>query len=231
MTVTFSGLDSSGSILYTGSVTNVSVLAGQNTDLGTIALYAVVHSISGTITSGGVGVPGVFLTLTEEGSTVPVTGQTDSTGYYTISGLFAGNYTVVASSPAYILSPSSLSVTVSTANVTGQDFTATPLTYSLQGTVTNGSGTGIGGVTVTVNSGSHVSSALSDTTGHYIITGLPNSTYSVSAFLTGYAFTPASGGILIYNANSPDYNFIGSNTGSITGTLIWESTGTISFGW
>jgi subtilase family serine protease len=90
-------------------------------------------SISGNVsTSGGGGdsgpllpaapLAGVTMTLTGAAS---ATTTTDSNGNYTFTGLANGNYTVTPSLSGYVFTPTSRNVTVSGANVTGQNFTGT----------------------------------------------------------------------------------------------------------
>jgi parallel beta-helix repeat protein len=78
------------------------------------------YSISGTIgpsASGG----GVTVALTGASSG---TTTTDSSGNYTFSGLGGGSYTLTPSKNGYDFSPPSESETISTANVTDANFTA-----------------------------------------------------------------------------------------------------------
>jgi serine protease len=78
------------------------------------------YSISGTITtSAGTAIPGVIV------STGSATATTNSSGAYTLSGLSNGTYTLTPSLGGYTFSPASRSVTVNSADVTGQDFTGT----------------------------------------------------------------------------------------------------------
>jgi len=78
------------------------------------------HSISGTVTlSTGGGLSGVTVTAGSASAT------TDTSGNYTISGLADGTYTVTPSKSGYTFSPANYSVTVSGADVTGKNFTAT----------------------------------------------------------------------------------------------------------
>jgi hypothetical protein len=89
----------------------------------------VTYSVSGTITLSGSGLSGVTVTAGAS------SGTTNSSGAYTISGLANGTYTVTPSLSGYTFSPTSQSVTVSGANVTGINFTATATGGEL---VTNG---------------------------------------------------------------------------------------------
>jgi serine protease len=79
------------------------------------------YSISGTITTAtGAALAGVTVS---RGS---ATTTTNSAGVYTFTGLANGTYTITPSLSGYTFSPSSRSVTVSGANVSGQNFTGTP---------------------------------------------------------------------------------------------------------
>ena len=81
------------------------------------------YSISGTVTENNTGLSGVTATLTQGGATA-ATATTDSSGNYTFSSLANGSYVVTPSKSSYIFSPTSITVTVNGANVTGQNFTA-----------------------------------------------------------------------------------------------------------
>jgi hypothetical protein len=78
------------------------------------------YSISGTV-SGDVA-NGVTMTLAGAGTG---TATTNSSGTYSFSGLANGTYTVTPSLSGYTFTPSSQSVTISGANRTGINFTAT----------------------------------------------------------------------------------------------------------
>jgi secreted trypsin-like serine protease len=81
------------------------------------------YSISGTITnSAGAGISGVTVSNGSASAT------TNSSGAYTLSGLGNGTYTLTPSLSGYSFSPASRSVTVNSANVSGQDFSGTAST-------------------------------------------------------------------------------------------------------
>ncbi|NVN92519.1 MAG: carboxypeptidase regulatory-like domain-containing protein [Desulfuromonadales bacterium] len=81
------------------------------------------YSISGTTkTSTGTVIPGVTITLS--GPTVAAM-ATDANGKYSFTGFANGSYTLSASIDGY--SFSNISLAVNNADVTGQDFTATPI--------------------------------------------------------------------------------------------------------
>ena len=94
--------------------------AGSATVTATVTTGTATYSISGTVTlSTGGGLSGVTL------STTGATATTDGSGNYTLGGLANGTYTVTPSLSGYTFSPASLSVTISGANQTGKNFTAT----------------------------------------------------------------------------------------------------------
>jgi inhibitor of cysteine peptidase len=77
------------------------------------------YSISGTVTAGGVALSGATVSLS--GTTNKVA-TTDASGNYTFTIVGNGSYTVTPSRAGYTFSPANRSVTVSGADVTGQDF-------------------------------------------------------------------------------------------------------------
>jgi hypothetical protein len=85
------------------------------------------YSISGTV-SGEVK-SGVTITLSGAGTG---TTTTNSSGNYSFSGLVAGSYTLTPSLAGYTITPTSLSPTISSANITGQNFVvgAAPTAFS-----------------------------------------------------------------------------------------------------
>ena len=85
------------------------------------AVAPVTYTVSGTITLSGAGLSGVTV------STTGATATTDTSGNYTLTGLTSATYTVTPSKSGYSFTPASQSVTVSGANVTGINFTATVL--------------------------------------------------------------------------------------------------------
>jgi hypothetical protein len=88
--------------------------AGSFTVTGTVTAGSTTYSISGSA-----GTPGAAVTAGTQGAT------SDASNNYTIAGLANGTYTVTPSKSGCTFSPASQSVTVSGANVTGKNFTAT----------------------------------------------------------------------------------------------------------
>ncbi|HYC93360.1 MAG TPA: pre-peptidase C-terminal domain-containing protein [Thermoanaerobaculia bacterium] len=88
--------------------------AGGYTITGTVTTPVATYSISGSA-----GTPGATVTAGSQGAT------SDASNNYTIGGLANGTYTVTPSKSGCTFSPASTSVTISGANVTGTNFTAT----------------------------------------------------------------------------------------------------------
>ena len=124
------------------------------------------YSVSGTIaTSAGAGISGVSVS---NGSTSVVT---NSSGVYTFTGVANGTYTLTPSLSGFTFSPATRSVSVSGANVTGQNFT----------------GTASGGGGSTLTKGVPVT-GLTATTGNSL-----NYTLSVPAGASNLSFTLSGG--------------------------------------
>jgi inhibitor of cysteine peptidase len=111
---------------------------------------------------------------------------TDANGFYAISGLPTGVYTLTATRSGYQITPASRTVTVND-HLSGQDFTATLLTYTISGRVTDGAGNGVAGVTVSAGA----RSATTDANGFYAISGLSSGVYALRAEKPGCLIEPA----------------------------------------
>ncbi len=180
------------------------------TGLGTVDVDALVNNWNGTTTTysisgtvSGAATSGVTMTLSGAAS---ATTTTASGGTYSFAGLANGSYTVTPSKSGYTFSPASASETVSGANITGVNFTATAVpTYSISGTITL-NGAGLSGVTVS----SGTASATTSSAGAFTLTGFPSGTYTVTPSLTGYTFSPASQSVTVSTANVTGVNFTAS---------------------
>ncbi len=200
--------------------------AGDNTNFGDsyVANYALLYisggtppentySISGQVTLSGSGLSGVVVATNDDD-----TATTDGNGNYTISGLVDGNYTITPSKTGYTFSPTSTSVTISGANQTGKNFTATAVpTYSISGNINDGTNP-ISSVKVSVTGGINV---YTDASGNYIVNGLLNGNYTLTPSKTGYTFNPTSRNVTISGANQTGQNFTGTviPTYSVSGNI------------
>jgi GH18 family chitinase len=175
------------------------------------------YDISGSIspTAGG---NGATVTL---GGAKTATTTANSSGAYSFTGLTNGTYTVTPSDAGYTYNPSTQSVTVSGAGVTGVNFTATPQggqTFTISGTISPTAGGS--GATVTLNGAANATTT-ANASGVYTFTGLVNGSYTVTPTNTGYTFAPASQSVTISGANVTGLNFTASiaQTYSISGTI------------
>ena len=180
---------------------------------------AATYTVSGTITlSGGGALQGATVTATGGSSSPSAT--TDSSGSYTITGLADGTYTLTPTLSGYAFTPATASVTVSGADVTGQNFTAS-LGYSISGTVTLSGGSGLAGVTLSTGTGI---TATTDSSGNYTLSPLPVGVYTVTPALAGYTFSPASLSVTIVNTNVEGQNFTASTSSAAADSPGAEET-------
>ncbi len=157
-------------------------------------------SISGTITSGGGALAGVTVTLSGAANKRTTT---DANGYYSFNVLGNGTYTIMPSKTGYGFAPSIRTVTVSDANITGQDFIG--MTFSISGTIT-ANGSPLSGVTL-VLSGVASKRTTTDANGNYTFSILANGSYTVTPSRTGYSFTPPNRSVTINDANVGGQDF------------------------
>jgi hypothetical protein len=169
-------------------------------------------SISGKVTIGTppTGLAGVTVAL---GSYSAITA---SDGTYTISPILPGaKGLLIASRPGYTFSPASISVATMTADLSGKNFVATQLKYTISGKVTV-NGAGLKGVKIqTSSSGLTIPAVTTNSSGSFTIPGLlSNHVYTVTPQLAGYSFNPTSfvSPVLLSN-----------QTASFAATLLYEN--------
>src|ERR1700722_4417459 len=174
-------------------------------------------SISGTIS--GTGGNGATVTLS---GTSSATTTTNSSGSYTFTGLAQGTYAVTPSHTGFTFSPTSLAETLSTASITGANFTSTSTaTFSISGTIPPTSGGS--GATVTL-SGAAAATTTTSSSGAYTFTGLANGNYTVTPSLSGFAFTPASSAVTVNGANKTGVNFTAASNAPHAVSLNWSAS-------
>lgn len=132
---------------------------------------------------------------------------TDAQGYYALPGLSAGTYTITASETGYTFSPLSSTLTVS-ADTIQQDFTGTPLTYSISGNV-SGDSNCVSSVSISDGAG-HTTTTASN--GNYSLSGLPAGTYTLTASRTGCAFSASFTQPVTVPPNATGANFTGTSS-------------------
>lgn len=164
------------------------------------------YRISGVVaTAGNVGIADVTVLLTGSGTTFATT---DSSGLYSFAGAANGSYTLTPSLAGYTFAPLSRGISVSGADLPGQNFIGTPpvATYSISGTVTSG-GVALAGVTVTL-SGSGSTTTTTDSGGNYSFSGAQDGNYTLSSAKAGYVLTPDSLPVVVNGANQTAMNFV-----------------------
>jgi hypothetical protein len=155
-------------------------VTGQNFN-GT--LIPTSFNITGIVTFNGSGLAGVSVTAGSFAAT------TLSDGSYSITGVPNGSYTLSASKSGYSFSPSSIPITVSNANITGQNFTgaATPTTITVTGYVKDQSTLqGVSGVVVNFTSAGVVKSATTASDGSFSVS-LLSGEYTYATVKSGYS--------------------------------------------
>ncbi len=232
-TTQFTGVDPNGNpITVSNELTNFGweyvwhchILGHEENDMMRPIVMLTTFSISGQVTTasstGPVALPGVTVKLTGASTR---TATTDLSGNYTFTGLSYGNYTVTPGLTGYSFTPTNRAVTISGASVTGQDFTSvfSGAGYSISGTATTTGPSGLvplPGVTV-ILSGSSTGTATTDGAGNYTFTGLGNGSYTVTPFMSGYGFTPASRAVTVSGASIIAQDFTAFAGHSISGTI------------
>lgn len=164
------------------------------------------HSISGTVaSSNGAGLAGV--TVTVAGAGVSRSAITNGNGWYQVTGLANGSYSVTPSrNNVYTSSPVGFDATSKSASVSDgsnfaqANFAADLASYTLSGNITMLSdGAPLAKVALTLvtksNSGVLIStgdasfSAVSDSAGNFALSGIPSGYYSLTTVLSGYGFS------------------------------------------
>ena len=170
------------------------------------------HAASTVTISGSVGVAGAGATITANGNSGYDDSSTtaDGSGNYSVtvdtSWLFQRwSGTVTPSKAGYSFSPSSRSYSSISSNQTGQNYTATPVTYTISGTV----GAAGGGATITYTGGSTTANA---STGNYSFTVPGGWSGTVTPTKTGYTFTPASRTYSNVTSNDTNENYTATLT-------------------
>jgi hypothetical protein len=191
-------------------------VAVTNADVSSVDFTAVTgFTVSGTVTLNGVGLPGV--TVSAGG---PNTATTNGSGGYSIGGLSAGNYTITATLAEYTFNAGNPNVNVGP-NAT-VNFTATRMTYTISGTVRQGSA-GVGGVGVQAVDSLGANPGGSTTTaanGTYTISGLVNGTYIITPSKTGFTvFDPTSRNVTI-GPSKASIDFTGTSKPVVIGFTI-----------
>ena len=170
-----------------------------------------VRTISGRITESGVGVSNITVQAGNR------TTNTDSSGYYVLSGLCPGSYAVTPSQACRIFNPATIPVVLG-ANTNGVNFVTFSDNLSrIRGQITDGVN-GLSNVVVTATGGEM---AITDANGNYAFSNLCPGTYTVTPSLTNRCLTIQSQTITLGSAQTTNgVNFVASpGQYHISGTL------------
>jgi predicted outer membrane repeat protein len=196
--------------------------AGGQADVG--AYEARQFSVSGYLrTASGSPIPNAHISMDAvQGAGRGAT--PDSSGYYNFDHIAEGQHVLVATSVAYSFTPLSRDVTVSDADVTGQDFTGTPL--SLSGRISTSGGAALSGVSVALSrtDGGALppgvsSPVMTNSAGYYTFKNLLYGSYIVTPTLNRYAMNPQSKTVIMDSGSVSGQNFIGRPTSTIAGHI------------
>ena len=177
------------------------------------------YVVSGTVTDQNLQpVKDVTVTLG------PVGGQvlTDASGVYLFPTVPPDEYLITAARNGYTFDPPGWVINVINADITGMDFEATgtpPPTYSVSGTVLDGSLSPLADVLLTLNPGGLTQ--LSGPTGTFSFDEIEAGNYTLSPSKTDFSFVPASRNVNVIDNNITGQDFTGNDsTGfSISGTV------------
>jgi len=161
--------------------------------------------------------------------------ETDLNGHYTITGLRDGEYKIIASEYSTNLADST------TAIVTSGETTTANLTLHeggiVKGKVTDVNGTGIANAWIDIYISpptgyywywyGYYNSNQTNSTGYYIIKGIPNGTYNITASPYGYCgdekdLVDNSSIVHVIQSQTTTHNFILQNGGAIKGIVTTQ---------
>lgn len=149
--------------------------------------------VNGKVTDiGGVGIPGVTLTITGAPNGFTSSTLTDNSGNYSLNNTFGGD-TLTPSKTGYVFDPNAV-IAVSSGGpvpITGTfNFIGGTAVYTLSGRIIDGTGAGIPNVLIMVT-GSQQRTTQTDSNGNYSIFGLfAGGNYTIKPTLPGFVFNP-----------------------------------------
>lgn len=194
------------------NVTGVNFVASGGTGGGTFVIAGRV------VNASGVGIPDVKIESTGD---VNDGVFTNSTGAYTLTGAAPGTYTITPEKSDATFTPASRNVTVTSANVTGVNFTGSGEgagTLTISGRVTNRGGVGIAGVRIE-STGEVEDGILTNANGFYTLTGAEAGNYIVTPDKEGVVFSPSARSVNVSTTNVSDVNFVAQGGGTGEGSL------------
>jgi len=157
-------------------------------------------TIAGTVTSGGIGLPGVSMTFYDDCDPI----LTDANGNYIITVHYGWTGTATPFKAEYNFSPVNRSYTNVTVNQINQNYTASLQTITIAGTVTSG-GIGLSGVSITLSEGRNPT--ITDANGNYELTVNYGWSGTVTPSKAGYNFSPVNRSYSNVTINQTNHNY------------------------
>jgi len=166
--------------------------------------------------SGNAGVTGATLSYTD---VTAKTATADSGSNYSFTVSYNWSGTVTPSKAGYLFAPVNRTYTTIQVNQTAQNYTATPITYTISGNA------GVAGATLSYTDVTSKTST-ADGSGNYSFTVPYNWSGTVTPSKTGYAFTPVNMTYTNVSANQTAKNYtalvsISGNAGAAGATLSY----------
>lgn len=203
--LTVTGLTNGITYVFAVSAKNAGGSSAYSVKSNSVVPTANTFSISGTVktSAGSVMAEGLTVKLTAIG--INTTTGVDANGYFTFTGLYNGEYRLIAAIPGYSISPAFRNITISSASVTGQNFTVK--LHSISGTVSDGSRP-LRGVKMSLFGTEKT--ARTNLTGAYTFKDLPNGHYDVVPDKDGYLFEPFQQEVFVNGEDAIGVDFTGA---------------------
>lgn len=154
---------------------------------------------------------------------------TDASGNYQFTNFVNGTYAISARKDGWTFSPATQSVTVSSADSTGNNFSRVA-PYSISGTFSGlPAGSKDPAPTVYLSNGRSVSATRTRVSGTwywvYTLNNVPAGSYSVTAYLSGYSIAPSGfANPLSISSSISGANFTGTANANIAGAIAGRIT-------
>ena len=187
----------SGQTLTPTSISPI-VVSGADSTGNDFALDT--YTLSGQVTVGGSGYPGVTVNLTGDATDAD---STDGSGNYSFTGLLRGAYIVTPSLSGQTFNPANYTPGITGSDITGLDFTLNA--WSISGNVSNGDGP-MEWINVTL-SGDATSSTRTDSSGDYTFTNVLPGSYTVTPVAAPQTFSPTSASFPSLSGNETGVDF------------------------
>ena len=170
-------------------------------------------AIQGTVRdSNGNPLSGATITTSPGGYTA----TTGSDGFYRLSNVAPGTYSVTAQKAGYSTQTQS-NRNVVAGQTTVVDFTLSVIPGAISGVVRDSANNPISGVTVSTTPGGYT--AFTNTSGQYTISNVPPGTYTVEAYKSGYGSVTQSNVQVVSNQTTTVNFTFSTGSGTITGTV------------